>query len=466
MSRAALLLLALAGAAAGQALDLAGIVRKADRQHARKLVKWARDAAAAGLPATARRALGMALEEDAECAEARTVLAALPADAKDADAALAQEYGRMLALLEEERVRETIRLCTKYGTPEERRPILLPLLERMPRRADLHEALGHARIGDSGVYVRPELVPMARMLPWRLQAWRNFADDPAPVERAAFRLDVPGLAGPLAFYATPGGPVASLPDLGAAPAQAVVRTRGFLRFLLGEDAALWTPPALLFLGADEYGALVRALHPDEEAFTLYSSYGNYEHRDFYAIRVWGAGNAAERYAHGAGYLTLYALAVPGQDGERDTRAHAWLLEGFGYLASLELFDQGNVSFVSLEESQRKRPWTRPAPANRTAAACRAWVREQVLAGNASPLRDVCARSLNDLDLCASLQAYTFLRFLFLYDPDGARRLPAALRAERAGPQAERVDRALKVALGKGLADLEPLWRAFLLEVDS
>jgi len=464
VSRAALLLLAHAGAAAGQALDLAGIGRKADRQHARKLVKWAQDAAAAGLPATARRALGTALEEDPECAEARATLATLPADAADADAALAREYGRMLALLLEARIRETVRLCTKYGTPEERRPILLPLLEKMPRRADLHEALGHTRIGD--VYVRPELVPTARMLSWRLQAWRNFGDERAPVERADVRPDVPGLAGPLAFYATPGGPVASLPDLGAAPAQAVVRTRGFLHFLLGEDAALWTPPALLFLGADEYAALVRALHPDEEAFALYSRYGNYEHRDFYAIRAWGAANAAERYAHGAGYLTLYALAVPGQDGERDTRAHAWLLEGFGYLASLELFDQGNVSFVSLEESQRKRPVTRPAPANKTAAACRAWVREQVLAGNATPLSDVCARSLNDLDLCASLQAYTFLRFLFLYDPDGARRLPAALRAERAGPQAERVDRALKAALGKGLADLEPLWRAFLLEVDD
>ena len=91
--------------------------------------------------------------------------------------------------------------------------------------------------------------------------------------------------------------------------------------------------------------------------------------------------------------------------------------------------------------------------------------KQVLAGRAYSLREVCSRSLKNLDFCASMQAYTFLRFLFLFDPATAQRLPPALRAQAAGPQAERADRALREVFGQGLADLERFWRAFVVEIE-
>ena len=89
----------------------------------------------------------------------------------------------------------------------------------------------------------------------------------------------------------------------------------------------------------------------------------------------------------------------------------------------------------------------------------------MLDGRAYPLREVCSKSLNNLDFCASMQAYTFVRFLYLYDPARVRRLPRALRAQAAGPQADRADRALREVFGKGLAELECFWRAFVVEIE-
>ena len=85
-------------------------------------------------------------------------------------------------------------------------------------------------------------------------------------------------------------------------------------------------------------------------------------------------------------------------------------------------------------------------------------------GRAYSLREVCSKSLNNLDFCASMQAYTFLRFLFLEDPARAQRLPPALRARTGGPQADRTDRALREVFGSGLAELERFWRAFVVEI--
>jgi hypothetical protein len=162
---------------------------------------------------------------------------------------------------------------------------------------------------------------------------------------------------------------------------------------------------------------------------------------------------------------LAAPAAPGAAGKRNTRCYAWLLEGFGYLVSLEMFDRAHLSFVSIEETATKRVYTRAPPAQRTRANCLQWLREQVIAGHAYPLREVCSKSLNNLDFCASMQAYTFLRFLFLYEPAKAKGLPPALRAQAAGPQADRADRALREVFGLGLADLERFWRAFVVEIE-
>ena len=469
--RGAALLLLLSAAAHGG--DLGASLRRADRDAGRRLLSVAQKADADGQRATAAPLYARVIELEPKDAAARVkvgfrlvrgVWERAPeqeAEVKarsDADPARAKEFRDQAARLEEERTKEIIRICVKEGSPEERHAVLAPMLEEMPSRADLHEALGHVRVGEH--WVSPELAPALRLMPLRLQAWRNHAKDPVAVEPSACTLPLPGSASPLAFQRADGCEVASAPDLGSAPAEAVARVRGFLRFLLGEQSAPWTPPPLLFLGAAEYEAMVRVLHPRDDEFALYHRFENYEHRDFYAIRVYGAANAAERYAHGAGYLTMYGLVAKG-----DERAHAWLLEGFGYLVSLELFDAGNVSHASIDETKAKTAGAMP-PGERTRAACLAWLREEMRGGRGGPLAEVCAKSLNDLDFRASLQAYSFLRFLFIIDPEAAKGFPAALRDAKGDSQPDRVDHALRAAFGRGLSDLEPLWRLFVLQVDG
>jgi hypothetical protein len=461
----ALLLLLASAARAG---DLTAALRRADRDAARRILSLAQKAESDGQRAVAAALFARVIELEPREAAARVRLgyrllrdgwqrapeqeAEVKARA-DLDAARAEQFRKQWARLEEERTKEIIRLCAKEGTPDERQRILLPMLETMPDRADLHEALGHVRVGEH--WVVPEIAPAVRLLPLRLLAWKGHAQDPVAVEPSAFALKLPGAEAPLAFRRADACEVASAPDLGNAPAEAVARVRGFLRFLLGAEAELWTPPPLVFLGAKEYEATVRTLHPKEDEFALYHKFENYEHRDFYAIRVYGEADARERYAHGAGYLTMYGLVAKG-----DERAHAWLLEGFGYLASLELFEAGNISYASIDESKAKARGAAAAPAARTRDACLAWVNAEMKAGRGYPLEEIFAKSLNDLDLCASLEAWSFLRFLFLYDPEAAKRFPAALRDAKGGTQAERTAAALLSAFGKGVADLDALWRAF------
>ncbi len=448
--------------------DLPAALRRADRDAARRILSLAQRAESDGQRAVAAALFARVIELEPREASARVRLGyklvldgwqrapEQEAEVKgrtDADAARARQLRSQWAQVEERRTKEIIEACAKEGTPEERRRILGPMLEKAPDRVDLHEALGHVRVGAH--WVVPELAAAARLLPLRQQAWRSHAKDPVAVEPSAFALALPGAQAPLRFRRAAGCEVASAPDLGDAPAEVVARVRAFLRFLLGEEAELWTPPPLVFLGAKEYEATVRALHPKEEEFALYHRYENYEHRDFYAIRVYGEADAKERYAHGAGYMTMYGLASKG-----DERAHAWLLEGFGYLVSLELFDAGNLSYASISESQAKARGGAAPPAARTRDACLAWVEGEMRAGRGDTLEEIFAKSLNDLDLCASLQACSFLRFLFLYDPEAAKRFPAALRDAKGGTQVERTNAALAAAFGKGVADLDALWRAF------
>lgn len=463
---------ALAAPAAGQELDLPGMVRKVEKRTVGNLLLLAKYAEQEELSATARRIHERVLELDADNRIARAWLGfrrvegawVREAEAgkevaarEDADAALGKKQQAAWQRAEDKYLSEVIRVCVKYGTLEQRRPILEPLLARRPRRADLHEALGHVQVGDN--WARPGMVEMVKLMPWRLQVWHNRATDPVAVVRSDFAHEVPGLEDDLVYYRAEGADIASTLAAGKEIAVAVARTQGFLRLLLGDAAPRWRPSPVLFLQPKPYAALVRALHPDPAAFKLYSRFENYEHGDFYAIRVYQVGDAAERYAHGAGYYTMFRAAA------RDTRCYAWLLEGFGYLVSLEMFDRAHLSFASVEETAIKRDYTRAPPAQRTRASCLAWLREQVIAGHAYTLREVCSRSLNNLDFCASMQAYAFLRFLFLYEPAKAQRLPAALRAQAVGPQADRVDRALREVFGLNLAELERFWRAFVVEIE-
>ena len=458
-----------AGAVAGEP-RLEKIVAQAERRSLRKLLTLAGNAELAKLHATARVVRERVLQLDPDQRKARKLLgytggrgkwrrplevAAEIAKRKDADSRFVKQYRKHLALLEEERLEEIVRVCRKYGEPQEKRRVLLPLLARMPRRADMHEVLGHEKIGDD--YVRPGLVKMVRALPRRLAVWRRCAQDPVKVAKSDFSMEVPGIEKQPVFFRMMGDrEVAS--TVGKVVVESAARTQALLELLL--DGRTWSPSPVLFLGAAEYKLMVRSLHEEDSAFKLYLKYDNYEHADFYAIRAFGAEAAAERYAHGAGHLTMYGTAVP----RKSPRSYAWLREGFGYLVSFELFDRGYISYVSIYASSGKRKFTRPVPAKKTRVACLEWMREQMLKGRAYPLREVLAMSMNSLDFCASMQAYSFVRFLFLYDPATARRLPAALKSEESGPQLKRVDAALRATLNKSLDELARLWRAFVLEV--
>ena len=92
------------------------------------------------------------------------------------------------------------------------------------------------------------------------------------------------------------------------------------------------------------------------------------------------------------------------------------------------------------------------------------MRQNLLHGAAYSLREVFGRSLNNLDRLATLQAWTFLRFLYLYDPIGGKKFPPALGAQLEGPMPDRADGALKEAFGRDTDELERLWRRFTLEI--
>ena len=104
------------------------------------------------------------------------------------------------------------------------------------------------------------------------------------------------------------------------------------------------------------------------------------------------------------------------------------------------------------------------PETRSRAVCLAYVRDQLYDGSLPPLREILGNSLNNLDRFRALEAWTYVRFLALLDPEAFRKLPAALRAQAEGSQADRSERALSAAYGKEAAELERLWRISLLEL--
>jgi len=483
-------LLVLGAATADGGADLARVVRNVDRRFARKYFALAATAEAAGFNATARDLRARVLALQPHHRRARQALgyrreagrwvrdgaaaAALegledrepdPEEVRDGDAFSAALVREQAAALEQERIAEIVRVALRYGTPAERRRVLEPLVRRHPGNAALHEALGHERLGDG--WVRPALRELAARRPAVLAKWRALAKAPVKLDLAMAPPALPGVAPKsIAVLRCRDRLVATtLEARRAAPlAQLAERTQRFLVHLLGPGPG-WDPSLVVFLKAADYTALVRALHEDDRTFRLYHRYDNYEHPDFYAIRCRAFVSGLERYAHGAAHLTAFERAAPETADEgRDARAYAWWREGLGYLAALELTDRAYVDFVSLHESTGKRRFTRPPPKTRTAEECRRWLREQVVAGRAHRLRAVCGMSLNSLDFCAAMQACSFVRFLALYDPEAFRALPAALRRRADGPALRRTDAALEEAFGKGIAGLEPLWRAFVVEL--
>ncbi|MDH3593142.1 MAG: hypothetical protein OER88_14750, partial [Planctomycetota bacterium] len=230
---------------------------------------------------------------------------------------------------------------------------------------------------------------------------------------------------------------------------------------------------MVFVNPEAYVDIVSAFVPDAQERKTALKYQNFNAGKFYMWRTDSVTRAIDSYGHRGGYWTVARLAAPtlppsGEEGEepkRDWNANEWLLEGFGYFVTLELFDTAITYTSSARETARKR-YTRDAPASheRTRRTVFEWVAEQVLAGNAVPVRDLVGRSLNNLDELASLQSYTLVRFLFLYDKDAMNDLMRTLAKQTDGAPWERYDRAFQKHFGMGIDAIERLWRAFLLEV--
>ncbi len=462
--------------------NLAPIVRSVNRRFAIQFLRLATAADAGKALATARdmrwRAIG--LQPDHRHARAllgyRRKAGRWVRDAKtaaslkkqtDGDALVAKAIRATAADIERRRVSEVVRVSVKYGTLAQRRRALEPLLRRYPAREDLHLALGHTRVGSG--WVRPGLMDLAKRMPAAVKAWRAYAVAPVKLTLGVPPPALPGLADRAKDIAVLGcGQRLVLTTLAAkhaAPlARLTERTQRLIRHVLGRGAG-WDPSPIAFLSGPDYTKLVRALHDNDRTFKLYARFDNYDHKDFYAIRCLGFISGVERYAHGAGHFVAYERAAPDKDGGgRDDHAYIWWREGFGYFVSLELTDRAYLDFVSLYESTGKRRFTRPPPAKRTRVECWKWLREQVVANRAHTLHSVCGMSLNALDFCAAMQAYSFVRFLTLYDPDAFRKLPAALRARTSGAPVQRTDAALRETYRETLGELAPLWRAFVVEL--
>ena len=365
------------------------------------------------------------------------------------------------------RVEETVRVCEQHATPAARRRVLESLLNEAPDNTTLHRALGHMRV--RGVWVHPAIVETANRMRRRLQEWR------------ACNMDLPGAApddagerlpavGTLPVYYVGRRAVGS--DIGrlttSSLASSTEAPHRLLRHLLGVEAKHYDPKFVVFLGPGNYGRLVRAVVKDPNDLRVALRYVTFDdHPDFLAFRAADADTARDFYAHRVGFFTMRLVAAPLRvkgGKKRDHRANAWLKEGLGYLLSFELYNSGELHTASPWESTRKIKYTRDPPETLTRRACLAWLREQVRAGYAVPFPELFGKSLNNLHILASLQAYSFLRFLFLHDPQGAALFPRYLAEQESGSPAVRTDRALRSAFGKDTLELARLWRSFL-EID-
>ncbi len=463
---------------------LARALGNVGRDHATRLLELARDAQAAGQPRTAREWRERALEIDPDHLRARLSLgfkrdksggwsrtAEREAEflaAVDADAAVAAEFARRGRELERRWVADQVRVCAKFATPEEFRSRLGALLLRYPEDEGVRGALGHVKV--DGRWTPPELVALAGRWPASRARWQAHAAREVVVEQRERMIAVPGLAKELEVLPAGARALATTdtPEVAAHYVRGVVRAQSLLREVLGPGEREWDPKVVLFLAPENFDGMVRALHPDRAQADFYLRYDNYEHKDFYAIRSYEPLGATERYAHGAGHLTAFersAPPLPEGARARDADAYAWWREGLGYFVSFEITDRGYLQFVSIEESSAKRAFTREVPEAKTRSACLAWLREQVAAGFAYPLTEVCGMSLNALDFCASFQACSFVRLLIAWDGEAFRRLPEALRTATPGSTLERTNRALLGCYGIDLDGWAPLWRDFVLEVD-
>ena len=382
----------------------------------------------------------------------------------DSDAARVSKLRAEMRKLEMARAQEIVKLVERYGSPETARPHLLSVLETLPRMEAIHVALGHEKIG--GVYVRHELTDFARALPQRMAKWVA-CRTVGKAELSGKTMTFPGVAEPSAVARIGTREVVSdsTPEESQSYAAHTECAQRLVRLLLGEDAKVWDPSPVYFLTPIRYRDFIYDRHKDEATRKGRVKYAVYRAKDCVVVRVSTFENAIDVYAHNVGFFTASRTASPKKaDGKPDTSRYAWFREGLGLMLSLELFDSAECWFSSEGESTGKAKPTLPVPETRTRKSCLAYLRGQMLDGTLPSMREIFGNSLNNLDRVRALQAWSFLRFLALYDPVGFRGLPAALQEQTSGAQADRALQAIQRAFGKPASALERLWRIYLLEL--
>jgi len=477
------LLLALARPSSAADVDLDRLAARARRQAAGRLAPIGLGAIRRGQVATGVRILERVLAWDPDHAAARTQLGwrrrgpdwerdheaeVRAAAAVDTDYAEVAASRAAVTEADARLVKELLRLCGKYADPAAAREVLEPLLALAPRNEALHAALGHTRIGDR--WCRPELVDVARVMEARAEAWRAVAAADVPVAEAGHDFAIPG-----AFSGRPlvtcdgrevGGswPVEETRRL----AKEFAATHALTRLLLGPGVAQWSPATVYVLDGNHYAALLADRIEGAAELREALRHDAWRRDDLLALRT-SLDHAADLYTHCQQFFTLSRLAAPlapddPEGKRRDWTDYAWIKEGFAYFATLELWDSATSHFSSSKESSGKILFGTPRPDPLTRDNALAWVRSEVAAGAAPPLRAVLGSSLNNLDRFDSLMGWTFLRFLALLDHAALPRLPEALRTRNDGAQADRAEAALAETFGRPYPELERLWRAWLLEL--
>ncbi len=403
-----------------------------------------------------------------ERAEAKERLAA----AKDADWAETRRVARDRQKIEDWRIDQVIEVCQAHQKEPGWKDPMMRLLGQAPRNAKLHRALGHERIGDS--YARPELAPIVRNMVKTVAAWAKIRAQKTNLRLARDTYDLPGYrALPMVRlgkrYVLHDGPSFDAKEIARASAHAAQ----FVDEMIQKPGGSWTPRISVFVNPAGYRAVLEAISPEPTALARRLKYQNFSNENFYMWRCESVAMAMDAFSHRCAYRTMARIAapvLPGQDKDvkvpkRDLRANAWLREGFGYFASLELFNTAMTRTVSTSATERKR-YTRDAPhfKLRNRLTIIDWVGEQVAAGVHVPLTDLVGQSLNNLDELGSFQAYTFLRFLYFVEPQATADFFVVLSEQTEGAPFVRVDRALRRTHGRSLKELERLWRLFLLEI--
>jgi hypothetical protein len=386
----------------------------------------------------------------------------------DSDPDAAAELWKEAREIEASRARRIVRAASREELTPELRTLLTSLLDRAPREEAVHEALGHEKV--DGRYVRPSLLPAARRRAEVEERWAEIRDEAGGKVEDLRPGTLPGVPDALAraregdheVWSPFGSKATGLLARDAAVA------RAFLRAVFPEEV-IYDPPQVYFLDTTSYRAWHTQNASSKADLEDRLSRIDYHGGGYMVLQSNTPSFARDCYAHVLGYFSLQIQAAPpapeGTERDWDLAAYPWLKEGAAYLATLELFDTAETYFYSAAESSGKVRSLFPPPEDLNARTAREWVRAHVLSGAAYPLTEVFGKSLNTLDQLASLQAWSFLRFLAIHDPEGLGKLPIALAAETKDGYPARADRALRKSLGMGTEEAERLWRAWILEVE-